>query len=432
MRYCARCLYPENAKPTIIIDEEDGICSGCKYHESRHKLEVNWSEREKIFEQMVSEAKKMKKERGNLYDCIIPVSGGKDSHFQVYILKKKYGMNPLLVTYNHIYNSEPGLRNLENLVEKSGCDLIRFTANPHSVKKISRFMLETVGDLTWHYHAGIMTLPFRIAVEKNIPLIFWGEHGFAELTGIVSLEDFVEFTKWKRKEHDMRGFEPVDVVKKAKGTITLEDLYPYIYPTDDEVERTEVRGIYLSNFFFWNAKSHAELMIDKWDFSPVRFKRDRTFNLYAKIEDHANDVHDYLKFLKFGYGRSTDDASMEIRHGRMTREEGIEMVRQYDANEPSTLQTYLDFLELSREQFYDIIEPMRDSQIWEKTNNEWKMKDHVANHIRNEFIEGDRVEQVEERTFSEQNRNLYYNDKFPPIKKGDERVDVKKVKFKIL
>ena len=432
MKYCARCLYPENAKPTIIIDEEDGICSGCKYHESRHKLEVDWSERERIFEQILDEARRIKKERGNQYDCIIPVSGGKDSHFQVYILKVKYGLNPLLVTFNHIYNSESGLRNLENLVEKSGCDLIRFTANPHSVKKVSRFMLETVGDLTWHYHAGIMTFPFRVAVEKNIPLIFWGEHGFAELTGIVSLEDFVEFTKWKRKEHDMRGFEPEDVVKKSQGKISMEDLYPYMYPTDEEIEKTGVRGIYLSNFYFWNAKQHAEIMMDKWDFSPISYKRDRTFNLYAKIEDHANDVHDYLKFLKFGYGRATDDASMEIRHGRMTREEGIAMVREYDSNEPSTLESYLDFLGLSKEEFYRMVEPMRDPAIWEKTNRGWRMKDSVANHTHNEFTESARVKQSDDRALSEKNRNLYYNDTYPPLKKGDERVDLKKVKFKIL
>lgn len=432
MKYCARCLYPENAKPTILIDEDDGICSGCKYHESRMKLEIDWKEREKIFEKILYKAKKMAKERGNYYDCIVPVSGGKDSHFQVYILKEKYGMNPLLVTFNHIYNSEAGLRNLENLIEKSGCDLIRFTANPHSVKKISRFMLETIGDLTWHYHAGIMTVPFRIAVEKNIPLIVWGEHGFAELTGIVSLEDFVEFTKWKRREHDMRGFEPHDIVNKSRGKITLDDLYPYIYPTDEEIERTGVRGIYLSNFFYWDAKSHAELMMEKWDFSPVTYKRDRTFNLYAKIDDHANDVHDYLKFLKYGYGRATDDASMEIRHGRMTREEGVEMVKLYDSVEPSSLQTYLDFLEITREEFYRIVEPMRDKKIWEKINGEWHMKDSVANHIYNDFTEVAKVKQINDRTFSEKNRNLYYNDKLPPLKKNDERVDVKKMTFRIM
>ena len=169
------------------------------------------------------------------------------------VVKEIYGLNPLLVTYNHIFNHQAGLRNLENLVEKSGCDLIRFTANPHSVKKLSRFMLETVGDLTWHYHAGIRTLPFKVAVEKNIPLIIWGEHGFAELTGIVSLEDFVEFTRWNRKEHDMRGFEPEDVVKKSNGLISMKDLDPYIFPSDEALEKTEVRGIYMSNFFDWNA-----------------------------------------------------------------------------------------------------------------------------------------------------------------------------------
>jgi len=432
MKYCSRCLYPENAKPTIIIDEEDGICSGCKYHESRMKLEIDWKERGKIFDDILSEAKKMAQERGNYYDCIVPVSGGKDSHFQVYILKERYGMNPLLVTFNHIYNSEAGLRNLENLIEKSGCDLLRFTANPHSVRKISRFMLETVGDLTWHYHAGIMTVPFRVAAEKNIPLIVWGEHGFAELTGIVSLEDFVEFTKWKRREHDMRGFEPEDVVRHSKGLITMEDLYPYMYPADEEIEKVGVRGIYLSNFFFWNAKSHAEFMMEKWDFAPVTYKRDRTFNLYAKIEDHANDVHDYLKFLKFGYGRTTDDASMEIRHGRMTREEGIEIVNKYDPVEPSSLQTYLNFLGISRDEFYSIIDPMRDENIWERVNGDWLMKDSVINYLHSDLTENARVKQVDDRTFSEKNRNLYYNDKNPPLKKGDVRVDVKKSTFKML
>ncbi|HET8704986.1 MAG TPA: N-acetyl sugar amidotransferase, partial [Pseudomonadales bacterium] len=341
MRYCARCMYPENAKPTIIFDEE-GVCSGCRYHESREKLEINWEQRLQMLEQILEDAKRMAKERGNSHDCIIPVSGGKDSHYQVWLLKKKYGMNPLLVTFNHVYNAPAGVRNLENLVEKSGCDMVRYTAGVDSVRKISRYMLEKVGDLTWHYHAGIRTFPFQVAVKYNIPLIVWGEHGFAELTGLVSLEDFVEFTRWTRKEHDMRGFEPHDLV--GHGGITEHDILPYIYPSDEEIEKCDVRGIYLSNFVDWNAKDHAELMIKEWGFSPVAYERDRTFNLYAKIEDHANDVHDYLKYVKFGYGRATDDASMEIRHGRMTREEGIEMVKYYDAREPSTLDMYCEFL----------------------------------------------------------------------------------------
>lgn len=150
MRYCARCLYPENARPTIIFDEE-GVCSGCRYHESRSKqLEINWDEREAMFKQIIEEAKRMAKERGNSHDCIVPVSGGKDSHYQVWLLKEKYGMNPLLVTFNHAFNTPAGNRNLYNLVEKSGCDLVRYTSGLDSARRIARYMLETVGDITWH------------------------------------------------------------------------------------------------------------------------------------------------------------------------------------------------------------------------------------------------------------------------------------------
>ena len=124
-------------------------------------------------------------------------------------------------------------------------------------------MLEEVGDLTWHYHAGIRTFPFQIAVKYNIPLVVWGEHGFAELTGIVSLEDFVEHTRWTRKEHDMRGYEPEDII--GKNGITINDVAPYIYPTDEEIEKTEVRGIYLSNFINWDAKAQSEKMIKEWN-----------------------------------------------------------------------------------------------------------------------------------------------------------------------
>src|SRR3546814_12730567 len=133
------------------------------------------------------------------------------------------------MNFNPTYIAPAGVRNRENLVEKSGCDLERFTAGPDSVRRISRYMLETVGDLTWHYHAGIRTYPFQVAVARNIPLMVWGEHGFAELTGIVTLEDFVEFIKWTRKEHDMSGSEPADL--SGKGGINHGAADPPLKPT---------------------------------------------------------------------------------------------------------------------------------------------------------------------------------------------------------
>lgn len=430
MKYCARCLYPENARPTIIFDEE-GVCSGCRYHESRSKLEIDWDERLRLLEQILDEAKQIARRRGNSHDCIVPVSGGKDSHYQVWLLKKKYGMNPLLVTFNHAFNTPAGNRNLYNLVEKSGCDFVRYTAGLDSVRRISRHMLQTVGDLTWHYHAGIRTYPFQVAVERNIPLIVWGEHGFAELTGVVSLEDFVEFTRWTRKEHDMRGYEPHDLI--GKGGITQQDIAPYIYPSDEDIARVEVRGIYLSNFVYWNAKRQAEVMIKEWDFAPIAYERERTFNLHGKIEDHANDVHDYLKYLKFGYGRATDDASMEIRHGRMTREEGMEMVRRYDSREPSTLNSYCDFLGITKEEFYQWIDPMRDLKFWQKNREgEWTPSDAVFNHAVGEAEERARVIQSEERTFSDANRHLYFNSDNPPEKTGDPSLDEPSKTFRVI
>jgi len=424
-------MYPENARPTIIFDEE-GVCSGCRYHESRSKqLDVNWGERVAMFEEMLEEAKQMARQRGNSHDCIVPVSGGKDSHYQVWLLKEKYGMNPLLVTFNHAYNTPAGNRNLYNLVEKSGCDFVRYTAGLDSVRRISRYMLETVGDLTWHYHAGIRTYPFQVAVERNIPLIVWGEHGFAELTGIVSLEDFVEFTRWTRKEHDMRGYEPHDLI--GKGDITEHDIAPYIYPSDEDIARVEVRGIYLSNFVYWNATSQAEIMMKEWDFAPITYERERTFNLHSKIEDHANDVHDYLKYLKFGYGRATDDASMEIRHGRMSREEGMDMVRRYDAKEPSTLLTYCDFLGISKQQFYDWVAPMRDEKIWQKdAAGQWQIQDAIFHHEVGEAEERARVSPSKQRTLSDENRRMYFNPANPPLKTGDQALDQPSVTFRVI
>jgi N-acetyl sugar amidotransferase len=430
MRYCKICLYPENAKPTIIFDDE-GVCSGCRYHQSRKTLDVDWDERLKMFEAIIEDARAERKRRNNAHDCIVPVSGGKDSHFQVWLLTKKYGLNPLLVTFNHVYNTPAGVANLENLVEKSGCDLIRYTAGVASVRRVSRYMLERVGDLTWHYHAGIRTVPFQVAVNYNIPLIVWGEHGFAELTGLVSLEDFVEFTKWTRKEHDMRGIEAKELIGQAD--ITERDIRPYVYPSEEEIERVGVRGIYLSNFFPWDAKSHAELMIKEWAFSPVAFERQRTFNLYAKIEDHANDVHDYLKYLKFGYGRATDDASMEIRHGRMTREEGIEMVRRYDAKEPDSLSFYCDFLGISVGEFYALVDNARDPQIWRRNGSgEWEATDNVTRHATGSEEDRLRVAQSNDRTLSAANRHLYFNSANPPEPIGNQAFDESSRSFKVL
>ncbi|MFH1841398.1 MAG: N-acetyl sugar amidotransferase [Candidatus Nealsonbacteria bacterium] len=402
MRYCKRCCYPENAKPMVIFDEQ-GVCSGCRYHERRMK--INWAEREKILKRLLEEYQNKAKEQGNPYDCIIPVSGGKDSHFQAYLIKEVYKMNPLLVTFNHGFNTELGVRNLRNLVKRFNCDLVRFTINPETTRKLCRYMLKKVGDITWHYHAGIMTFPNQIAVKYKIPLVVWGERGCAEMLGMFRDEDFLEFSKKSRREHDMRGFEPEDILEDPDNTeITKKDLIAFYYPSDEEIEEVGVRGIYLSNFNPWNAKEHAELMIKNYGFKSA-FVKERTFNYYSKIDDAANAVHDYLKYLKFGYGRATDDATTEIRYGRMSREEGIEMVKKYDHQRPQSLDVFLKFLGITEKEFEDSIDHLRDPQIWEKdSQGKWQIKDSITNHIQDPGVDEVRLPLVKKVSSVSENK----------------------------
>jgi len=380
----------------ILLDEQE-ICSGCRFMEQRPK--IDYAKRRKILKDILEEYKLRAEKSGNPYNCIIPVSGGKDSHFQTYFMKEVCGMNPLLVTYNHAFNTEIGIRNLNNLVSKFGCDLIRFTSSPESARKISRYMLRKVGDVTWHYHAGIKTFPIQVAVKYDIPLMIWGEEGFADMMGMYRNEDMLEFSKKVRQEHDMRGFEPDDILNDSENKeITRKDLAPFYYPSEEDIDAVGVRGLYLSNFVEWNAKAQTEKMIKEYDFETTEGK-ERTFNLYDKNDDAANEVHDYLKYLKFGYGRATDDASHEIRMGRMTREEGVDMVAKYDSVKPSSLKTYLEFMDMTEKEFLQSIDNMRDPEIWEKNaSGEWIVKDSIVNHKKEAGVEEARIPQEKERT----------------------------------
>lgn len=393
MEYCQRCVYPANARPGLILDD-DGVCSGCRLIESRP--DIDWASREKLLVDLLREYQARQREKGNPYDCIVPVSGGKDSTYQVWLVKEKYGLNPLLVSYNHTFNTPLGIRNLTNLITKLDCNLVRFTTAPGSAKRIAKYMLEKVGDVTWHYHAGIMTFPLQAAVQYDIPLLVWGEEGFSELVGMHNQDDFVEFTKKKRQEHSMRGFEPEDLLDEPDSPLTRYDLAPFFYPNDEDIERVGVRGIYLSNFISWNGRKQTEFVIKELGFETAQ-KRERTFNIYDKLDDvHANGLHDYLKFLKFGYGRATDDASTEIRHGRMTREQGIEMVMKHDPVRPFDLDIFLREAGMSEEELLELVEPMRDPAIWQKeSNGDWTRKDHVGNHVHDAGVEKARRPLVE-------------------------------------
>jgi len=385
MRYCARCLYPENAKPYIIFDDA-GVCSGCRVAEA-YEL-VDWDARGKALAKLLAEYKEKARAGGAHYDCLIPVSGGKDSHFQVHLVKNVYGLNPLLVTYNHLFNAPLGVRNLENLFVKMNCDLLRFSSNLETVRKISRYMLKKCGDLTWHYHAGILSLPIQVAAKFRIPLVIWAENNFSNLVGTFNPDDMVEFSRKHRKDFGLRGIEADELINEQSG-LTHQDIAPFLYPPDEEIEAVGVRGIHLSNFVRWNEPEQALAMHKMYDFQPAKAGRDRTFNRYAKLDDlHANGAHDYLKYLKFGYGRATDDASTLIRLGLLTREEGIALVARYDHIRPKDLDVWLHFVGMSEDEFVASVDAQRDPSIWDRdADGRWRAVDSVVNHASDTGIE---------------------------------------------
>ena len=285
-------------------------------------------------------------------------------------------MKPLFVTY-HGNNFLPvGERNLEKMRKAFDADHIIFRPSEKLLKKLNKKCFNLMGDMNWHNHCGIYTYPVQIAVKMNIPLIIWGEHGYSDLGGMFSMNDFIEMTRKFRDEHTCRGYDWDDMVDE-KIDIKEQDVLWAKYPSDKEIEDVGVRGIYLGNFIPWDANKHTEFIIEKYNWENYDGNFDRTYRKISNLDDmHENGVHDYLKFIKFGYGRASDHASKDIRRGSMTREEGIKMVKKYDSVKPSDLKRWLEYVDMTEEEFNKTADTFRDPRVWWIKNNEW-WKDNI-------------------------------------------------------
>ncbi len=379
MRFCKRCLYPENHPLNITFDDE-GICSGCRVHEEKDILD--WSLRG---EKLKSILDTYRNTSGNNYDCIIPVSGARDSYFIVHTIKHVYGMNPLLVTYNKQYNTAAGVRNLANLRIQFDCDIMTLTVNPETVKKITRATMRKMGSIYWHCLAGQTVYPVQVAVKFKIPLIIWGAHQGIDQVGMFSHLDEVEMTRKYRKEHDLMGYEAEDLLDDDLDFIREDDIVQYIYPDDKEIEQVGVRGIYLNNYIRWDSKAQHEAMIKLYGYESA--PQTRTFDTYNDVDCwNYSDVHDYIKYVKHGYSKVTDHACREIRLRRMTREQGINLVNQYTSIAPKNLQLFLNWIGITETAFHVIIDQHRNPQIW-KRNDDWKWILKNKNKFENEHVD---------------------------------------------
>jgi N-acetyl sugar amidotransferase len=364
MRFCKRCLYPENHPLNIIFDEE-GICSGCRVHEEKDTLD--WNARGQKLKSILDTYRNT---LGNNYDCIIPVSGARDSYFIVHTIKNVYGMNPLLVTYNKQYNTAVGIRNLANLRIKFDCDIMTLTVNPETVKKITRATIRRMGSIYWHCLAGQTVYPVQVAVKFKIPLIIWGAHQGIDQVGMFSHLDEVEMTRKYRKEHDLMGFEAEDLLDDDLDFIREEDITQFIYPDDKEIEQVGIRGLYLNNYIRWDSKAQHEEMIKLYNYESAL--QNRTFDTYNDIDCwNYSDIHDYIKYLKHGYSKVVDHACREIRLKRITREQGIILVKKYLSKKPENLNLFLKWIGITEIGFNYLIDQHRNKSIW-KRNDQWE------------------------------------------------------------
>lgn len=362
MQVCRRCLYTSH-HPLHLTFDGDGVCSGCRVHEEKDTLD--WAERA---DKLRSILECYRNHSGNNYDCIIPVSGARDSYFIVHTIKHVYGMNPLLVTYNKHYNTATGVRNLANLRIRFDCDIMTLSVNPDTVKKITRATMRRFGSMYWHCLAGQTVFPVQIAVKFKIPLIVWGAHQGVDQVGMFSHLDEVEMTRKYRKEHDLMGYEADDLIAEFDG-IVERDILPYRYPDNRELEKVGVRGVYLNNYIRWDSRAQHEEMIRQYGYETGA--QTRSFDTYNDVDCwNYSDVHDYIKFVKHGYGKVTDHACREIRLKRLTREAGLELVRQYGTRQPHHLALFLGWLGMTENAFHYIIDQHRNPAIWAR-NEDW-------------------------------------------------------------
>jgi N-acetyl sugar amidotransferase len=379
VQYCTRCVYPAIAATPLTFDEA-GVCSGCRV--AAQKPNINWDERFEMLKELTDEYRSTSN-----YDIVIPVSGGKDSYFQTHVAVKELGLKPLLVTYHGNNYLADGEYNLYRMREVFDCDHIIIYPSVEALIKMNRIGFKLQGDMNWQNHCGIFTAPIQVAVRYKVPLMMWGEHGFMDLGGMYSYNDFVEFTAKFRLEHGQRGYDWEDFTDEGleklgrpelKEGLREKDLLWAHYPSDEEIDEVGVRGIYLNNFVEWDANKHVQLVMDLYGWRPAQEPFERTYRTFSNLDDmHENGIHDYLKFIKVGYGRGTDHSCKDIRTGRMTREEGIEMVRKYDHVKPRRdLERWLKYVDMTEDEFDRICDTFRDPRVWRVEDGQW-VKDNI-------------------------------------------------------
>lgn len=347
LRRCKKCLLPETHE-TILFDDF-GLCSVCTNLNT--KQTIDWLDRRSKLNQIVGVAKSLARD----YDCVVPFSGGKDSTFSLLFVVKELKLKPLVVSFDHGFYRSNLLRNRNRVLKQLGVDFLSLTPNWLLVKKLMLTSLYDKGDFCWHCHTGVAAFPVRVALEKNIPLIIWGESS-TEYTNYFRVQDHHAIDEETFNRIANLGISPKDMRQRVGTEFSWRDYKPYTHPSMEEIREAGLLSFPLGNYIKWDTRSQVEAIKvelgwvgDEVEGVPPQFD-------YEKIECMMQGARDYLKFRKRGYARTTHLASIEIRNGRMSRDEGLDLVQEYEGAKPHSLPLLLQLLNVSEQDLEEIIQ----------------------------------------------------------------------------
>lgn len=373
LKYCTNCVMP-NTKPDLHFNDK-GMCDACQ-SANKKDFDIDWDQRRKEFDEIIERYRS--KDKSN-YDCLIPVSGGKDSHYQTYIMKKVCGLRPLCICFEPTFQTPRGKRNLDNL-GKLGVDTLYIKKDPLVYKKMVLEGFRRVGDSEWPNHLAIFTMTIRYAVALNIPLLIWGENSQLEYGGPAGARDKnILDRRWLEEFGGLLGNRVEDMI--GVDGLTRDDLLEYVYPLDPELKRVGVTGLFLGHYFKWDQRRQVEKMkeygFEVRDDGPI----EGTYTNYENLDDHTVGLHDYLKFVKYGFGRATDHACMDIRNKRISREEGLRLINMYDGKYPYYgVKMFSEYSGMNKEEIDNIIDQFTNKLIF-KTNEKGNFIKDIAGNL---------------------------------------------------
>lgn len=387
VKFCRKCVM-SNQRPVSEVEfkhniqtkkktmnfDEDGVCDACRANEKKNA--IDWDAREK---ELLALLDKHRSKDGS-YDCIVPGSGGKDSAYQAHVLKYKYGMNPLTITWPPILYTEYGYKNWKNWID-SGFDNISFNRNGQVMKLLTKLSIENLLHPFQTFMLGQKNVAPKLALKYKIPLIFYGEneaeYGNPIADNSTSLRDKSYFSFNNYNDLYLGGVSVKKLTEEYK--LNKSDIDVFLPPSEAELNQMDIQVHYLGYYLRWTPQEVYYYATEHTGFQARPFRTQGTYSKYNSIDDKIDDLHYYTTFIKFGIGRATYDASQEIRNNHINREEGQTLVKKYDGEFPDRyFEELMDYLEIKPEYFHELCDKFRSPHLWAKVNGEWKLR-HTVN-----------------------------------------------------